>query len=167
MAEHPPTAPGVILRHFTVAVFVVFEGTLLLHRHRRLGKWLPPGGHVEPSELPDEAAVREVLEETGVPIRLLGRRGLSVGEPRQLVVPAGIQVEPIYDGHEHIDLVYFAAPEPYDAATSRVAAELAARDGVGWHQLHALAGLGASDEIQQWARRALAEVPALRAATTG
>ena len=47
-------------RHFTVAVFVVWEGKVLLHRHRKLGMWLPPGGHIEKVELPDEAAVREV-----------------------------------------------------------------------------------------------------------
>ena len=34
-------------RHFTVAVFVVWEGKVLLHFHRKLGMWLPPGGHIE------------------------------------------------------------------------------------------------------------------------
>ena len=28
--------------HFTVAVFVVWEGKVLLHFHRKLGIWLPP-----------------------------------------------------------------------------------------------------------------------------
>jgi 8-oxo-dGTP pyrophosphatase MutT (NUDIX family) len=59
-------------RHFTVAVFVVWEGKVLLHRHRKLGMWLPPGGHIEEGELPDEAAVREVWEETGVRVELAG-----------------------------------------------------------------------------------------------
>jgi len=57
-------------RHFTVAVFVVREGKVLLHRHRKLGMWLPPGGHIEEDELPDDAAVREVWEETGVRVEL-------------------------------------------------------------------------------------------------
>jgi hypothetical protein len=34
-------------RHFTVAVFVVWEGKELLHFHLKLGMWLPPGGHIE------------------------------------------------------------------------------------------------------------------------
>ena len=51
---------GLAGRHFTVAVFVVWEGKVLLHFHRKLGMWLPPGGHIEEGELPDEAAVREV-----------------------------------------------------------------------------------------------------------
>src|SRR5215207_2100901 len=35
-------------RHFTVAVFVAWEGKVLLHWHRKLGMWLPPGGHRRP-----------------------------------------------------------------------------------------------------------------------
>src|SRR4029079_732480 len=100
MPDHAPVGDGSTLRHFTVAVFVVDAGRVLLHFHRKLGKWLPPGGNIEDTELPDDAARREVLEETGLHVRLLGRRGLDVEAPPQLVVPAGIQVEAIYPGHE-------------------------------------------------------------------
>jgi hypothetical protein len=31
-------------RDFTVAVLVVHDGKVLLHWHRKLGRWLPPGG---------------------------------------------------------------------------------------------------------------------------
>ena len=60
-------------RDWAVATFVVWRGAVLLHRHAKLGLWLPCGGHVERDELPDDAAVREVLEESGVPIRLIGK----------------------------------------------------------------------------------------------
>jgi 8-oxo-dGTP pyrophosphatase MutT (NUDIX family) len=160
---HPPIAPGSLLRHFTVAVFVVYEGRVLLHYHRRLRRWLPPGGHVEDNELPDDAARREVLEETGVRVRLVGGRGLPIEAPRQLVVPAGVQVEPIYPGHEHVDLVYFAEPDPYDRRASEVDPRLAESDQVGWHAPAALERLGASDEIQAWAYRAVGELGRRRA----
>ena len=68
-----------VTRDWAVSVFVVWRGRVLLHRHRKLGVWLPPGGHVEPHELPDDAAVREVLEETGYVVeltRLLGTNSL-------------------------------------------------------------------------------------------
>src|SRR5690606_15105947 len=97
-----------ITRDFAVATFVVHQGRVLLLYHKRLGMWLPPGGHIEPNELPDEAAVREVYEETGVRVELVGERALPVDYPRQLVRPQGVQVERIGPGHEHIDLVYFA-----------------------------------------------------------
>ena len=47
-------------RHFTVAVFVVWEGKVLLHRHRKLGMWLPPGGHIDPCHQPDTHTGRSV-----------------------------------------------------------------------------------------------------------
>lgn len=155
MPEHPPIAPGHVLRHFTVAVFVVHQGRVLLHFHRKLGKWLPPGGHVEENELPDNAALREVLEETGIRARLVGARGLPIDEPRQLVVPAGIQLEDIYPGHQHIDLVYFAQPDPDDVHAAEVDPRLAESDHVAWYATDQLAELGANEEIQAWARRAL------------
>ena len=101
---------GKIGRHFTVAVFVVWEGKVLLHLHRKLGIWLPPGGHIERNELPDDAAVREVLEETGVKAELVGERREDVEDPIQLHRPAGVQLENIGPGHQHIDLIYFARP---------------------------------------------------------
>ena len=155
MPAHPPIAPGEALRHFTVAVFVVHQGCVLLHFHRKLGKWLPPGGHVENNELPDDAALREVLEETGIRAQLVGNRGLPIETPRQLVIPAGIQVEDIYPGHQHIDLVYFAVPDPDAPRSAEVDPRLAESDQVAWYPASDLAQLGATDEIQAWARRAL------------
>ncbi len=154
MPSHAPSASGT-LRHFTVAVFVVHDGRVLLHYHRKLGKWLPPGGHIEDDELPDDAALREVLEETGMMVRLIGGRGLPIDDPAQLVVPAGIQVENIYPGHQHIDLVYFAV---LDADDAEVDPRLVESDRVGWYGLGELAALGVNDEIQAWSRRAVAEL---------
>lgn len=146
-----------LVREFTVAVFVVHRGRVLLHRHRKLGMWLPPGGHIEPGELPDEAAVREVLEETGVRARLVGERALDVDYPLQLTRPAGIQLEDIEPGHQHIDLVYFAVPFEDGWHVSTASAE---RDSAGWYEPSALAELGANGEIRAWVKRATETVVA-------
>ena len=148
------TGPSAPPREFTVAVFVVHRGRVLLLFHPKLGMWLPPGGHIEPGELPDEAAVREVLEETGVRVRLVGERGLDVDYPRQLARPAGIQLEDIAPGHQHIDLVYFA--EPIDE-TCAVSEECATRDRAGWYHPAELETLGANEEIRAWVRRAVGD----------
>jgi ADP-ribose pyrophosphatase YjhB (NUDIX family) len=152
-----PAGPDGVVREWTVATFVVHRGRVLLHYHARLGLWLPPGGHVEHGELPDDAAVREVLEETGVRCRLVGELGVPVEYPRQLIRPFGIQVEDIRPGVQHIDLVYFAVPEDGGA---EIMPELAARDRVGWYDPAGLPALGANDEIQQWVAKVVSTVTA-------
>jgi len=55
--------------HFTASGFVVSPdgSSLLLIHHRRLDRWLQPGGHIDPEDpSPIVAAAREVEEETGV-----------------------------------------------------------------------------------------------------
>ncbi len=50
----------------TVAGCIVSDNKVLLLLHTKIGKWLFPGGHVEPNESMDTAVVREVKEETGL-----------------------------------------------------------------------------------------------------
>ncbi len=138
-------------RHFTVAVFVVWEGKVLLHRHRKLGMWLPPGGHIEENELPDDAAVREVLEETGLRIELVGDRREDVSDPVQLYRPAGVQLENIGPGHQHIDLIYFARP----AGPTNIEGKFG-EGKVGWYGPEDWDALSVNLEVRGWCERALA-----------
>jgi ADP-ribose pyrophosphatase YjhB (NUDIX family) len=125
---------------------------VLLLMHGKLAMWLPPGGHVDPNELPDDAAVREVLEETGVRAELIGERASRVGAPVPLTRPEGIQLELIRPGHEHIDLVYFARPRGGEIVAS------AECERAGWYHLDELEALGVNAEIRDWSRRAVAAV---------
>ena len=154
-ASGAPGAPGEAVREFTVAVFVVHEGAVLLHRHRTLDMWLPPGGHIEPGELPDEAAIRETREESGLDVDLVDTmadlRPAPAG-PQRLCRPLGIQLEDIAPGHQHIDLIYVARPR-HDRPLS-----LRSEDGVeglGWYTLADCRGLGVTAEVSRWAEAAL------------
>jgi ADP-ribose pyrophosphatase YjhB (NUDIX family) len=138
-------------RHFTVAVFVVWRGMVLLHLHRKLGMWLPPGGHIERDELPDDAAVREVFEETGLRVELVGEKREDVSDPVQLHRPAGVQLENIGPGHQHIDLIYFAKP----AGTTQIGGDYS-KDKVGWYGLEDWDDMSVNAEVKGWCERALA-----------
>ncbi|GAA3120880.1 NUDIX hydrolase [Streptosporangium carneum] len=58
-------------RHSVSVTAAVFheDGGVLAIKRRDDGRWVPPGGVVELDESPEEAVVREVLEETGVMIK--------------------------------------------------------------------------------------------------
>lgn len=96
-----------VTRHFISSVFPVKDGKVLLVKHSKLKMWLPPGGHIDRDELPDEAAVRELKEETGLDIDLLSNIK-NFHRARILNQPQHIEVHPINDFHEHIAFVYFA-----------------------------------------------------------
>jgi 8-oxo-dGTP pyrophosphatase MutT (NUDIX family) len=125
---------------------------VLLLLHAKLARWLPPGGHVEPNELPDDAAVREVLEETGIEAELVGERPPRVGDPIPLVRPEGIQLEPIAPGPEHVDLVYFARRRGGGIVPCPEC------ERAGWYSLDELEALGVNDEIRAWSARAVRAV---------
>ncbi len=96
-----------VTRDFTATTFVVQDGRTLLLWHKKLQAWLPPGGHLEPNELPEDAAVREVLEETGLDVRIIGDRQ-KLGSVPVLIQPVCTLLEQITPYHEHIDFIYFA-----------------------------------------------------------
>jgi 8-oxo-dGTP pyrophosphatase MutT (NUDIX family) len=92
--------------HVTASAVVVGVRGTVLHRHRRLGRWLQPGGHIGDGETPWAAAQREVCEEAG----------LEVWHP-----PAGpcllhVDVHPGPKGHTHLDLRYLVHGPDQDPA---------------------------------------------------
>src|SRR3954447_8572949 len=97
---------------FTVCVFVVQSGKVLLIHHRKLDKWLPLGGHVELDEDPEQAALREAKEESGLVVELLGERPPTTGPgTRPLIAPRFLDIHRISESHEHIGMIYWARPK--------------------------------------------------------
>ena len=97
---------------FTVAIFVVHDGEILLIHHRKLDKWLPLGGHIELDEDPEQAALREAKEESGLDVELLGERPPTTSPgTRALIAPRFLDIHRISDTHEHIGMIYWARPK--------------------------------------------------------
>jgi 8-oxo-dGTP pyrophosphatase MutT (NUDIX family) len=99
-------------RHVVTSAYVVYNDKVLLIHHRGLNSWLAPGGHMSFGETPDECAVREVREETGLDVQIIdgetGRRTYREAGVTILHRPLAVQLEQIGKNHEHVDLVYAA-----------------------------------------------------------
>lgn len=109
-----------MIRHLVATGFVVHNGSVLLHWHRKVRAWLPPGGHMEKDEDPVQTALREVMEETGINVSIVPHREpLRIGNLGQVHAPFAVMVEDVSDekhgAHQHIDFIYFTRPvsEPH------------------------------------------------------
>lgn len=61
---------------YTASGMLIHEGKVLLVKHKKLGFWLNPGGHIEANEPPHKAAEREFWEETGIKTRVVDLLGI-------------------------------------------------------------------------------------------
>jgi 8-oxo-dGTP pyrophosphatase MutT (NUDIX family) len=100
---------------FTVEVFIVYNGRVLLRKHDKYKIWLSVGGHVELDEDFNQAAIREVKEEVGLDIQLWDSRKWPENSDEfytELIPPVSMGRHPAINAekpeHEHVVAVYLA-----------------------------------------------------------
>jgi len=141
---------------FTVAVFIVHESRVLLVHHRQLGIWLPVGGHIELDEDPEQAALREAREESGLEVELIGERPPTTEEGcRALIAPRFLDIHRINDTHEHIGMIYWARP-----VKGNVTLAEAEHHAIRWVSSDELDALDPpmKESVKWYCRRAIAEL---------
>jgi len=121
--------------HVTASGIVVGRRGTVLHRHKRLGIWLQPGGHIDAGESPPVAARREATEELG----------LAVEHPAGGSRLIHLDVHRAALGHTHLDLRYLLvagdadpAPPPDESPDAR---------WYGWDEAAALADDGLAEAL--------------------
>lgn len=144
-------------KHFTATAFIVDsqKRTLLLW-HKRLNRWMPPGGHVDDNETPEDTAKRECKEETGLDVEIIGdaQEDLFTDNPdegQMLKKPIALLLENIPESeergepaHQHMDFLYLA--RPLDETQTL---QLEANEGseIRWFTVEEIAGLSDRTEI--------------------
>jgi len=114
--------------HFTGSALVTDGARVALVFHRKLGRWLQPGGHAETGDggVLAKTALREAAEETGLPVRL------HPSAPRPLDVDVHqIPARPGAPAHLHLDVRFLAVADALAPLVGQ-AAEVAA---VRWFAL--------------------------------
>ena len=133
-------APG----HFTASAFVLCperRRVLLIH-HQKLGRWLQPGGHIEPGdETLVDAARREVGEETGV------IAGAMLGSGIFDVDIHSIPASPKDAPHLHFDVRYAFVADGADLAASPEVL------GARWVELEDVARLTSEESVLRCTER--------------
>lgn len=98
----------------TVDTYVVNKDAVLLRLHEKYNFWNAPGGHIDPGEDSNEAALREVWEEVGLKIELMGPDGWVKTDSEfniDLVPPVFLNRHHINDVHDHSSMIFFARSE--------------------------------------------------------
>ncbi len=138
-------------REFTATCYILDEEKqqVLLIYHRKLKKWLPAGGHVDPHEIPCDTARREALEETGIEVEILSQENIEINCWNAKSFPRPYlclleEIPPYGDqpAHQHMDMVYVGRPI---GGTLRHAPEETA--GARWFSLEDLQKLAPDEDI--------------------
>lgn len=154
-------------RDFVASTYIIQEEKILFVYHNKLKKWVTPGGHLDPNELPHEGAIREAFEETGLTIRLLPTMPLEIDNPTVKTIPQPflIALEDVPEcqnvpAHQHVDFIY--ASEPIAGELCENTTETTGIQWFSLNEIHELAEKGetfieipkiASSILEQYAIR--------------
>lgn len=89
---------------------------VLLIRHRKLGVWIYPGGHLEKSETPLECAIREAKEETGASFNVISTSSVDIQSSAVKTMPQPLiimnEIVPYKMApHQHFDIIYLGVAD--------------------------------------------------------
>jgi 8-oxo-dGTP pyrophosphatase MutT (NUDIX family) len=150
------------LKHYTSSAFVFtnqLPAKVLLVHHKKFDKWMQPGGHQEEWENPVEAAIREVMEETGIDIAPYLASAHPIDEHAALIPQPAYLLECLIPKHGH-------EPEHYHLEQSYVVRipetpvprKAHSEHGARWFQAEELDGIDMFPNVRMIVQQELAKV---------
>ena len=142
--------------------YLVEQGRVLLVHHNRFGKWVPPGGHIEPGETFAQTAAREFKEETGLLVRVLSSQTAEIHPPDANATPEPV---PFYVDLERegfrVPAVaqYYFVQRQNGTAGQELRAQPEELFDAAWFTLNDLDGLRTFEQVRSLARFALRNYP--------
>lgn len=106
VSAHTTPRPYDIAQHFTASALVLLNDHVLLVHHKRIGAWLPPGGHIDEKEMPHQAAVREVLEETGIEVEVLSEPLPVSSDAVAFLLPSPLCLQAVHAVEKGVELYH-------------------------------------------------------------
>ena len=160
----------------TATGFLIEGQKVLLVKHKKLGIWLSPGGHIDRGELPHKAAEREFREETGIKVRAVSAFELiEYKDSKALPLPFSANLHwinrDIYEKRviskrpseriatkkwplgceQHMAWCFLVRPE----AGVDLAQNMKETDGIGWFNEKEIGGIETTEDINGEIERAV------------
>ncbi|MDB5188276.1 MAG: hypothetical protein JWO50_796 [Candidatus Kaiserbacteria bacterium] len=91
--------------------YIVNGSAVLLRLHEKYNFWIAPGGHVDPGEDINQAVLREIWEEVGLKVELVGpntwqKQDFDIN--KDLVPPIFVNRHAINEHHDHSSFIFVA-----------------------------------------------------------
>ncbi|MFF3869874.1 NUDIX hydrolase [Micromonospora sp. NPDC001898] len=102
-----------MIHRFSVSAIILQAGQVLLVKHRRLGRWIYPGGHLENDEDPVDGLRREIREELGIEIDLVRGPPVRHAAVKAIAAPflmLAFDTEGPPEARRQVDMVYVCRP---------------------------------------------------------
>lgn len=158
---------------YTAAGVLIRGDKALLIKHKKLGIWFCPGGHIDENELPHAAAEREFWEETGIKVKAIDPHYTQDSTETEYL-PSPIETnlhwvsEKNYNRRiksknpkkrvdsklwsrgceQHVGFVYMVEPVDDSENGLKFKQNIEETDGIGWFSYEEMVDLPTTDDIR-------------------
>lgn len=141
--------------------YLIKDKKVLLVHHRGFNKWVPPGGHIEEDETPDQAVIREYKEEVGLDIDVVAAyESAFAGDTNATPIPMPFHIDLEREGFTVPHMGYFFYVKLRKADQEIIVQKEELYDAK-WFAKEDLPGLATFDQVRALAAYAIDHYPQL------